>query len=85
MIDKKLINRINELAKKSKTEGLTVEETKEREKLRKIYLKEFKKGFKQRLDCIEVVSPKEYEERTGYKPGINGSMCEIKDIETKEN
>lgn len=79
MIDQKLINRINELAKKNKTEGLTAEETKEREKLRKIYLKEFKKGFKQRLDSIEVVSPKEYEKRTGHKPGINGSMCEIKD------
>ena len=38
MIDQKLINRINELAKKNKAEGLTPAETKEREKLRKIYL-----------------------------------------------
>ena len=74
MIDQKLINRINELAKKNKAEGLTPAETKEREKLRKIYLQEFKKGFKQRLDCIEVVSPQEFEERTGRKPGKNCSM-----------
>ena len=79
MIDQKLIYRINELAKKNKAEGLTPAETKEREKLRKIYLQEFKKGFKQRLDCIEVVSPKEFEERTGRKPGKNCSMCEIKE------
>lgn len=79
MIDQKLIKRINELAKKDKAEGLTPAEKKEREKLRKIYLQEFKKGFKQRLDSIEVVSPEEYEKRTGHKPGKNGSMCEIKE------
>ncbi|MEE0450630.1 DUF896 domain-containing protein [Peptacetobacter sp.] len=79
MIDQKLINRINELAKKNKAEGLTPAETKEREKLRKIYLQEFKKGFKQRLDSIEVVSPEEFEKRTGRKPGKNGSIYEVKD------
>ena len=79
MIDQKLINRINELARKNKAEGLTPAETKEREKLRKIYLNEFKKGFRQRLDNIEVVSPEEYERRTGKKPGPNGSMCEVKE------
>ena len=69
MIDQKLINRINELARKNKAEGLTPAETKEREKLRKIYLNEFRKGFRQRLESIEVVSPEEYEKRTGKKPG----------------
>ena len=42
-----LINRINELARKSKTEGLTPEEKEEQQKLRKKYLEEFRKGFKQ--------------------------------------
>lgn len=78
MIDQKLINRINELAKKNREEGLTSAEEKERAKLRKIYLEEFKKGFRQRLDSIEVVSPEEYERRTGKKPGKRCSMCEVK-------
>ena len=60
MIDPKLIERINYLANKKKNEGLTEEETKEQEKLRKEYLRLFKEGFKQQLDSIKVV--KEYKE-----------------------
>ena len=51
-----LISRINELAKKSKAEGLTPEETAERDRLRKEYLKEFKAGFQKNiLDNLYVV------------------------------
>lgn len=60
MIDQKLIDRINYLAKKSKEVGLTEEEKKEQIELRKEYLKLFKEGFKQQLDSIKVV--KEYKE-----------------------
>ena len=51
-----LIARINELAKKNKAEGLTPEETAERDKLRREYLKEFKAGFQKNiLDNLYVV------------------------------
>ena len=51
-----LIARINELAKKNKAEGLTPEETAERDKLRTEYLKEFQAGFQKNiLDNLYVV------------------------------
>lgn len=54
-MDKKLIDRINELARKKKTTGLTEEEISEQAELRAIYLKEFRAGFKQQLDNVKVV------------------------------
>ena len=44
-MEEKLINRINELARKNKTIGLTKEEEEERARLRVEYLKEFRKGM----------------------------------------
>ena len=58
MIDQKLINRINELSRISKIRKLTNEEEKERESLRKEYLKQFKAGFRQQLDGVKVVDEK---------------------------
>ncbi len=56
MIDQKLIDRINFLANKSKTEeGLTEEELAEQAELRKEYLRLFREGFRQRLESIKVV------------------------------
>jgi uncharacterized protein YnzC (UPF0291/DUF896 family) len=63
MVDQKKIDRINELARKNKAEGLTPEEIKERDALRKEYLANFRKSFRARLENIEVVSPEEYEKR----------------------
>ena len=60
MIDQKLIDRMNFLANKSKSEGLTEEEKKEQAELRQEYLRLFKEGFRQRLESIEIV--KEYKE-----------------------
>ena len=62
MFDQKKIDRINELAKKNKNEGLTEEEKKEREILRQEYLANFRAHFRSRLDSVKVVSPEEYEE-----------------------
>ena len=58
MIDQKLINRINELAKIAKERDLTINELQERDELRKIYLKEFRKGFAQTLSGVKVVDEK---------------------------
>lgn len=53
-MEKEKIQRINALAKKAKEEGLTPEETLERDALRKEYLAAIRKNFKQTLDSIEI-------------------------------
>ena len=54
--DKKL-ERINELAKKAKTVGLTEEEKAERDLLRKEYLENFRKRFENQLQQIQILEP----------------------------
>jgi len=49
------LDRINELAKKKKLEGLTDAEQIEQTELRDAYLKAFRKNFKQQLDNVEIV------------------------------
>lgn len=50
--------RINELAKKSKTSGLSASEKEEQALLRQEYLKAIRLNFKATLDSIEVVDKK---------------------------
>ena len=57
MFTQKQLDRINELAKKKKTVGLTEEELKEQAVLREEYLKDFRSRLKQQLDNIEIVDP----------------------------
>ena len=52
-----VIARINELAKKAKTEGLTAEETVERDKLRRIYIDSVKASLTGQLDNTYIVRP----------------------------
>lgn len=52
-----VIARINELAKKAKTEGLTGEELAERDKLRRIYIDSVKGNLIGQLEHTTIVYP----------------------------
>ncbi len=54
-IDEKMIQRINELAKKKKNEGLTPKEQEEQTTLRKKYLEAFRVNMKSTLNNIDIV------------------------------
>ena len=50
-----LIKRINELAKKSKGEGLTEEEKAEQAKLRQEYIRRFRQGMENTLSNVYIM------------------------------
>lgn len=52
------IKRINELAKKSKTVGLTAEEKAEQAELRAEYIRDVKRNFRAMLENIEITDKK---------------------------
>lgn len=52
-----VIARINALAKKAKSEGLTAEETAERDKLRRIYIDAVKANLTGQLDNTYILRP----------------------------
>jgi uncharacterized protein YnzC (UPF0291/DUF896 family) len=54
MITEEMIARINVLAKKAKTEGLTEEEKVEQQELRRAYIDSFKKNLRSQLNNIDV-------------------------------
>ena len=62
MLKKEKIDRINHLAKKSKGEGLTDEEKKEQEQLRKEYIEKFREYFKGHLNRVKFVEDLSEEE-----------------------
>jgi len=62
-----VIARINELAKKAKTEGLTPEETVERDKLRRIYIDNVKASLTGQLDNTYIVYPDGSKKKVGPK------------------
>ena len=63
----KVIARINELAKKAKTEGLTDEELVERDKLRRIYIDSVKASLIGQLENTYIVSPDGTKRKVGPK------------------
>ena len=54
---KDVIARINELAAKNKTVGLTEEELLERDKLRRIYIDSYKQNLVAQLENTYIVQP----------------------------
>ena len=54
-MEKKQIDRINELARKKKTVGLTQAELAEQAALRRQYLDDFREGMKQTLDQVYIL------------------------------
>lgn len=55
MIDDQSIKRINELARKAKTTGLTPEEKIEQNKLRQLYIQGVRTSLRSQLDNIRFV------------------------------
>ena len=51
----KLLKRINELARKSREQGLTDEEKAEQSELRQAYLKKFRQGMENTLNSVYIM------------------------------
>lgn len=62
-----LIKRINELAKKSRAEGLTDEEKAEQQTLRVKYIEKFKQGVKNTLNNVYIVDEQGNEKKLERK------------------
>lgn len=62
MLEKSKLDRINELARKSKEAGLTEEEKQEQQILRQEYIEKFREGFKSQLKQIKFVEDLSEEE-----------------------
>ncbi len=57
MISDKKLARINELAKKSKSKGLTKKEKQEQRALREEYLQQFRQSFKNQIENVRIYDP----------------------------
>ncbi|AZV42497.1 MULTISPECIES: DUF896 domain-containing protein [Peribacillus] len=73
MLSKEKLARINELSKKSKEVGLTMEEAKEQTKLRSEYLETFRQSMSNTLEHMTVIDPE----------GKDVTPQKIKDIKAK--
>lgn len=57
MVTQQMIDRINELARKARAEGLTEAEVAERDKLRRAYIDGFKQSLVGQLEHTYIVEP----------------------------
>jgi len=74
MLSQDKISRINELSKKSKSVGLTIEEAKEQTSLRKEYLETFRSSMRSTIENVKVLDPQ----------GNDVTPEKVKDIKAKK-
>lgn len=72
-MNQKKIERINALYRKSKAEGLTEEEKKEQDLLRKEYIASVKSNLRNQLNNIDVINEQGKVENLGEKYGDKGA------------
>ena len=72
-MNQKKINRINELYKKSKAEGLTEAEKREQELLRKEYIANVRKNLQAQLNNVDVIQEDGSIVNLGKKYGNKGA------------
>ena len=70
-MEKKDIERINELARKKKNVGLTEAEAEEQQRLRRQYLDEFRENMKATLDRVYIEREDGVYEKLRKKPPVN--------------
>jgi len=57
LLSKEKLSRINELSRKSKTSGLSIEEAKEQSALRKEYLETFRSTMRDTIESVKIIDP----------------------------
>ncbi len=73
MITEKDLARINELARKSKAEGLSEAEMQEQKVLRQKYIQAVRANLRSQLDQIDVIGPDGSVENLGEKHGAKSA------------
>ncbi len=72
-MDDRKLQRINELARKSKAEGLTEAERQEQAELRREYIEAVRRNLRGQLDNIDVINKDGKIENLGEKYGKKGN------------
>lgn len=72
-MDELKLRRINELARKSKAEGLTESERQEQAELRREYIEAIRRNLRGQLDNIDVINKDGKIENLGEKYGKKGN------------
>lgn len=65
MLEKAKLDRINELVRKERKDGLTSEEKEEQTSLREEYIKAFRSGMRNQIEGMKIID----EEGTDVTPG----------------
>ncbi|MCU7556446.1 DUF896 domain-containing protein [Macrococcus capreoli] len=78
MLEQEKMDRINQLAQKKKTVGLTEEEGREQTMLRKEYLQTFRNSFQKTIENSKVIDP-EGNDVTPEKVKVIQRMNQLRD------